>query len=234
MSRAMSVRRLVISLSLIFVCQLAWADEQPLTYDRISLSASASAEVQNDTLVAVLYVQREGSHVTKLADEVNRHIRWAVGRVKQAPGVMLKTLDYHTSPVYRDGKLSAWRVRQSVRLESGNSAQLSTLIGELQEHLAVQSVTPSISPASRQQAENTLIAQAIRAFSSRASLVTQELDRAEYRLVRMEVNTSGRPVQPLPMRTRTMAMSAAAAPPVFEPGTREVQVNVTGTIELQL
>ena len=132
MSRVFSIRRLVIPLLLLPVCQLAWADEQPLTYDRISLSASASVQVENDTLVAVLYAQREGRDPAKLADEVNQHVRWAVDQAKQAAGITLKTLDYHTSPVYRDGKLSAWRVRQSIRLESTDSAQLSTLIGALQ------------------------------------------------------------------------------------------------------
>ena len=227
-------RTLAISLLLMPLCLPAWADEAPLTYDRISLTASASAKVDNDILVAVLYSQREGSDATRLANEVNQHIRWAVNRAKQDSGVSVKTLDYRTNPVYRDGKLSAWRVRQSIRLESGDSARLSALIGELQERLAVQSVTPDMSPASRQGAENTLIGEAIRAFSARASLVTGELGRTEYRLVRMEVRTSGGPVQPLPVRSRAIAMEAAAAPPVLEPGTREVQVTVSGTIELQI
>ncbi len=234
MSSMFSIRSLVICLLLFAAYQLAWADEQPLTYDRISVSASASTQVENDTLVAVLYAQKEGSNAAKLADEVNQHVRWAVERVKQAAGITLRTLDYRTSPVYRDGKLSGWRVRQSIRLESADSAQLSTLIGALQEKLAVQSITHSVSPASRQQAENSLIAEAIRAFNSRASLVTKELDRAEYRLVRMEVNTSDRPIHPPPMHARAMTMKAAAAPPMLEPGTQEVRVTVVGTIELQL
>ena len=234
MSRAFSVRRLVVSLLLFPVCQLVWAEEQPLTYDRISLSANAGTQVENDTLVAVLYAQREGRDPAKLADEVNQQVRWAVERVKQAAGITLRTLDYHTSPVHRDGKLSGWRVRQSIRLESTDSARLSTLIGALQEKLAVQSVSHSISPASRRQAENRLIAEAIGAFNARASLVTKALDRDEYRLVRMEVNTSDRPIYPRPMRARTMSMEAAAAPPVLEPGTQEVRVTVVGTIELQL
>ena len=233
MPRVFSVRSLAMCLFLFQAYQPAWADEQPLTYDRISVSASASAQVENDTLVAVLYAQRDGSSATKLASEVNRNIRWAVERLKQTTDINLKTLDYRTSPVYRDGKLSGWRVRQSIRLESTDSAKLSTLIGELQEKLAVQSITHSVSPASRQAAENRLIAEAIRAFNARASLVAKELDRAEYRLVRMEVNTRDRPIQPPPMRAAAVSMQSAA-PPVLEPGTQEVRVTVVGTIELQL
>ncbi len=234
MFRADVITRTTISLLLAAVCQLSWADEQPRTYDRISLTAHASAEIDNDILVAVLYSQREGRDTAKLSSEVNRHIRWAVTKTKQAAGVSVRTLDYQTNPVYRDGTLSAWRVRQSIRLESSDPAQLSTLIGELQKNLAVLSVTPRLSPASRQQAENTLIAEAIRAFSERASLVTKELQRNEYRLVRMDVQTRADVIRPMPMRSSAVAMETTVAPPVLEPGTRQVEVTVTGTIELQL
>ncbi len=234
MPGAFAISGWTVPFLLLVLCPVAWADERPLTYDRISLSAVASAEVENDILIAVLYSQREGSDTNKLTNEVNRHIRWAVDRAKQAADITVQTLDYNTNPVYRDGKLSAWRVRQSIRLESNDAAKLSTLIGELQERLAVQSITPDVSPASRRRAEDKLIAEAIRAFSARAALVTGELDRDEYRLVRMDVSTSDSPVRPLPMRSRAMVMEAAAAPPALEPGTRKVQVTVTGTIELQL
>ena len=50
---------------------VAAADDKPLTYDRISLQAGASAEVGNDILVAVLFAQREGDNAQELAAEVN-------------------------------------------------------------------------------------------------------------------------------------------------------------------
>ena len=234
MRRALAPHGLKTLLLLVAACHPAWAGEQPLTYDRINLSASASAEVENDILVAVLYSQREGSDTTKLADAVNRDVEWAVQRAKQTPGVSIRTLDYSTNPVYRDGKLTAWRLRQSIRLESDDPARLSRLIGTLQERLAVQSIIPDVSPRSRQRAEDGLISEAILAFTTRAAMVAETLDRKEYRLVRLDVNTRDTPVQPFPARGRVMAMEAAPAPPVLEPGTRKVHVTVTGTIELQL
>ncbi len=234
MRRALTLQGIRTLLLLVAACHLAWAGEQPLTYDRINLSASASADVENDILVAVLYSQREGSDTTKLADAVNRDVGWALQRAKAAPGVSVRTLDYSTNPVYRDGKLTAWRLRQSIRLESNEPARLSTLIGVLQERLAVQSIVPDVSPSSRQRAEDVLISEAILAFNTRAKLVAETLKRAEYRLVRMDINTRDAPVQPFPARGRVMAMEATAAPPVLEPGTRKVHVTVTGTIELQL
>lgn len=208
------------------------ADEPPLTYDRVSLSAGASAEIENDELTAILFAQREGPQVAALADEVNRSVRWGVEHARQVSGVKVQTTDYHTNPVYRDGKLTGWRVRQSLRLESGDAPQLSGLIGELQERLRVQSIGYGLSEQRRKTAEDELVVQAISAFQERAKLVTKQLGRPGYRLVSMDVNTNSQLPRPLGMSAR--AMEAAVAPPVLEAGTATVRVTVTGTIELRL
>jgi predicted secreted protein len=208
------------------------ADEPPLTYDRVSLSASASAEIENDELTAVLFVQREGPQVAALADEVNRSVRWGVERARKLPGVKVQTLDYRTSPVYRDGNLTGWRVRQSVSLESGDATQLSGLIGKLQERLRLQSLGYGLSEQRRKSAEDELVTRAIGAFQERAKLVTGQLGRPGYRLVNMDVNSSGELPRPLGLSARTM--EAAVAPPALEAGTATVRVTVRGTIELRL
>lgn len=221
---------LLLLLALVFPG--AWADEKPLTYDRISLSVTASAQVENNILVAMLYAQREGSQAAKLVDEVNRVVRWGLDLAREAADVKVQTLDYNTRPIYRNQTLTGWRARQSIRLESGDAEQLSKLIGKLQERLSVQSVGYDVSPQLRQGTEDRLIAEAIDAFKNRAGLVTKRMGRSEYRLVRMDVNTVGVPVRPVPMRA--MAMEASAAPPALEAGTQTVRVTVSGTIELQL
>lgn len=227
-----STRYLSPLLLLVLILPAAGADEKPLTYDRISLSVTASAQVANDTLVAVLYAQREGSQAAKLVDEVNRAVRWGLDQAKEMAEVKVQTLDYNTSPIYRNQKLSGWRARQSIRLESADAARLSRLIGTLQEQLSLQSVGYDVSLQLRQGTEDKLIAEAIDAFKNRAEVITARMDRSEYRLVRMDVNTAGAPVRPVPMRA--MAMEAAAAPPALEAGTQKVRVTVSGTIELQL
>ncbi len=216
------------------VAPSTWGNDATRYYDRVNLSVRATQEVDNDTLVAVLYYQREGSDPTALADEVNKTMGSAIKRAKETPDVTVQTIDYQTRPVYRQQTLSGWRVRQSARLESQDSARLSKLIGELQEHLAIESVGYEVSPRKRAENEEALIAEAISAFQERAQLITRQLGRMTYRLVRMDVNTSGAPLRPIPMRTDVRAMAAAVAPPVLEAGTQTVEVTVNGTIELQL
>ncbi len=232
MSKTLLLDRMLLMLMLATVSSGAWPDEQATNYDRISLSASASTEVDNDTMIAVLYHQREGTQANQLADDVNRRLRWAVERSKKVAGVKVKTLDYQTTPVYRDGKLHGWRVRQSIRLESRDSAVLSNLIGELQEQLAVQSMTYSVSPVEREKAETAVIAKAIRAFTDRAAQITGHLNRRDYRLVHIDVSTNDLPIHPRVPSARALAM-AAPPPPAIEPGTQTVRVTVSGTIELE-
>lgn len=208
------------------------AEEMPLTYERINLSASASQQVENDTLVALLYAQREGPNAAKLADEVNQTVRWSVERARQTPQVKVQTLDYRTHPVYQKERLTGWRVRQSIRLESMDAKKLSGLLGQLQERLAVQSIDYTLSPSKLKEVENQLIEEAIKTFQQRADLIATRLKQPEYRLVRMDVQTAG-VHRPMPMGVRTMA-EAAAEPPMLEAGTQTVQVDISGTIELQL
>jgi predicted secreted protein len=210
------------------------ADEDTLTYDRINLGVSAGREVENDTLVAVLYAQEEGNSAAQLADQVNRRIESAVKKAKQTPGIKVQTLDYSTNPVYRKQVLTGWRVRRSIRLESRDSAVLGELIGALQERLSVSNISYTVSPERRKQVEETLISEAITAFTKRAKRVSGELNRPGYRLVEMRINSAGPPIRPRMMRTMAAeGVSFSAAPPVIEAGTQRLEISINGTIELK-
>jgi predicted secreted protein len=205
----------------------------PLTYDRVTLAAAATREVDNDTLVVTLAAQREGGDPGRLADEVNRTVRKALDQARTVEGVRAQTLDYQTTPVYRDQQVVGWRVSQSLRLESEDEARLGTLLGELQKDLAVRSVDYAVSPARRAEAEESLTREALDAFSRRAQLVAQQLGRPGYRLVEIVVETAGEPLpRPMPMAMRAAAM-AEAAPPALEAGTQTVTVTARGTVELE-
>ncbi len=211
---------------------IAWAGDKPLTYDRISLSAEAQREVANDLLTAVLYQEREGSDAARLATEVNRAVEWAVAEAGPVKRIKVRTLEYRTHPLYNKQTLTGWRVRQSIRLESADTSALSALVGKLQKRLAVENIGYKLSPATRTQAENNLIGQAIHSFDKRARLITKQMGRPDYRLVSMDVQTGGMTPRPM-QRGAMMAMSMDAGPSI-KPGTQTVQVQVHGTIELRV
>jgi predicted secreted protein len=211
----------------------AWADTTPLTYDRISLAVTAGEDVENDTLISLMYAQKEGNDPSRLATEVNRLIKNAIEMAKGESAVKVQTMEYNTSPVYRNQVLSGWRVRQSIRLESRDAAALSNLIGRLQADLGVGSISYAVSPERRRGAENELVKSAIADFRQRADMVTEQMGRSGYRLVQMNVNTSGLGPIPVARSSRGMMMAAEAPPPALEAGTRRVEVRVDGTIELK-
>lgn len=225
---------LFMGLTCLFPAGPLIAGDAPIRYDQINLSAQASMEVDNDTLIAVLYAQQEGNDLGALSDQVNRQIRQAVEQAKQEQDVTLQTLGYQTSPIYQQQRLSGWRVRQSIRLESRQSGHLSQLLSRLQPTLALDTMSYAVSTERRQSVEEQLIEQAIDAFQKRAELVTARLGRKAYRLVEMSINTSGQSPQPMRMRASLMSMENAVAAPSLEAGTQTLRVDINGRIELQL
>ncbi len=232
------MRSILFRLTTLFTCLLLanqlLAAEQPPRYDQINLSAEASRETDNDTLIAVLSAQKEGSDPALLSDSVNRLINEAVAQAKQQPEIKLQTLGYQTSPVYQQQRVTGWRVKQSLRLESRNSERLSQLLSQLQGSLALESIGYEVSDARRQAVEETLIKQALDAFQHRAQLVTQQLGRQSYRLVEMTIHNSSQPIQPMHMRASMMSMERSVAAPKIEAGSQTLRVEINGRIELQL
>jgi len=219
-----------LALLLALTAGQAFGDQPTLTYDRINLAVSAGEEIDNDTLSATLFAQQEGKDPAELGRRVNNAIKQAVESAKQHAGIKVQTLDYQTTPIYRNNTLTAWRVRQSIRLESRDAALIARLIGELQAGLSVGSISYDVSPEQRQQLEMGLISQAIQLFRERASLISKAMGHSDYRLVQMDINTGGIAPRPYPMRA--LAMKAESSP-TLEAGTQRLEVHINGTIELK-
>ncbi len=224
------MRRFIPVLLLLLPLQLH-AHETESRYDRINLSASAQQQLQNDTLIATLYAEEEGSDAVQLADSVNKKIRWAVDFIKKHRQIKLQTSAYSTSPVYKNNKIIRWRVRQSITLETRDMTAGSELIGRLQNRLALQSMQFAVSPEARTRADDALISEALSAFERRAKLITEQLKRKRYKIVNINISTSGG-ARPYRSYARAAVMESVAAPAI-EAGEQTVQVNVSGNIELE-
>jgi predicted secreted protein len=219
------------SLALLLAAAPAQAHDAAPTYERVTFAVNAGTEVPNDTLTVVLAAQRDGPSPRRLGAEVNQAMAWALARAKEVPGVQAQTLDYRTQPLYQKGTMSGWRVTQSLRLESQDAATLAELVGALQEQLVVQRVDYEVSRAARKTVEDRLIGEAIAGFQARARLVAEGHGRRGWRLVRLDVTTSGGEPAPVP-RMRAMAAAEAAPPATLEAGTQTLTVTASGEIEL--
>jgi predicted secreted protein len=219
-------------LPLLVALPQAWADSHGPVRNLVSLAARAAEQVDNDLLVVVLYVEHEGPQQAAPADSVNQDMAWALAAAKPVGSVKAQTLDYQTQPVYDDRRISAWRVRQSLRLESLDKDALTGLLGTLQERLAIQTVGYEVSPARREQVEARLIEAAIQAFSARAERVTRSFGRGAYTLVNVNIDTQGGQPVPISYAPRMLAMKAEVADPSLASGVQTIEVAIHGTIEL--
>lgn len=209
------------------------AHDDGLRYNRVNFSESARQEVDNDLLVVVVRAHAEGRDASAPADTVNREMDWAVSLVRAHPDVRTQTLGYSTQPVYEKGKITGWRVQQSLRLESRDSRLLGDLMGQLQARLQVTSVGYQVSDAARREHVETLTAAALARFQARAAQIAKSLGRSRFRIVQLHVD-DGRD-RPMPV-ARGLMMEAAAdasvAPARLEGGTQTLSVDVNGEIEL--
>ena len=216
----------------------AAGDSAPLTYDRISLSVSVEEKVEADLLVAKLAAQREGTDAAELAAEVNGIVAWGLDEAKSESQVEPETLGYTTSPLYTEGTLSGWRVRQEIRLRSSAGAVLGDLVGRLQERLLLQSIGYEISDVRRKEAQQTLIRSGIDAFKARARLIAEQMNQPRHRLVEMNVETDGDRPAPIfrGMAAASPMTEAGGAPPAprILAGKQTIRVHISGVIELQV
>lgn len=228
------IQPLVIALFVaLFATKTVVAHEAPEAYDRINFQVNAAEEVENDTLIVVMYSERSGQKPSTLADEVNRNIGWAVDLAKKSRGIKLQTLNYRQDPLYNNQNISGWRVRQSIRLESADVAVLSELVGEMQRRLSIESIRYAVSPALRDRVESRLIAEALNRFRRRGEQIQIELGRTGYRIVNVDVITSSQSPAPMRMRTSAMMEGSMVTAPSLEPGVQSLSVQVSGTIELE-
>ncbi len=213
----------------------AQADEVRNDAGRVSFQSQAGAEIDNDVMRAVLYVEDEDASPPRLAERVNRALAEAVRTAKAAEGVKVKTGGYNTSPVYDKTRIVRWRARTDLILEGSDFRRVSELVGRLQGALRLGGIDFSVSPEARKKAEDELLATAIGAFRERAARVAEAFGAEGWRVRDVSVNTEGGmpPVPRLMMAARAAMADEAVTPPSVEGGTSRVVVSVSGTVELK-
>lgn len=196
--------------------------------DVVTLETQAHRDVPNDELVAVLAVELHGADPAALARTANTRMAEALKIAATVPAVRLRSGNYQTFPRYdRNQRIESWQVSQELRLESGDFAAATQLIGKLQDRLVVRSMAVRLSPEARRAAEDGLIAEAIAAFRARADRVRAAMKAAGYRIRSLNIGTSsGGP--PRPFEARAMAQQVAV-----EPGESQVTVTASGSIQLR-
>ncbi|NBA97081.1 SIMPL domain-containing protein [Pseudomonas sp. R5(2019)] len=208
--------------------------EEP-RYNQVSLRAEASQEVARDLMIVTLYSEAQNTDPGKLASEITETLNKALGQARQVKDIKLSQGSRNSYPVYdeKGQRIIGWRERAEIRLESTDFAALSKLTGELLQDLKMGGMDFSIAPPTRKASEDALLKQAVEAFKARAQLATEALGGKGYKVVNLNLSSSGypHPYARGPMMKASMADSAPVTPEV-EAGTSQVTLNADGTIEV--
>jgi len=202
--------------------------------DQVNFQVQAGRDVANDRVTAILSATTENRDPAKLAESINTDMNWAVEKLRTRSAIKTQSGSYQTYPVYDDKKIVRWRGRQDLQLESGDVDVLSSVLGDLQERLQIQSLQFSVSPEKRDNVESALIEAALAAFRKRAALISRSLDATDYALVDMSIHTGGmRPPVPVRVEAASLSSRVQSSAPAIEQGTSRLTVQVSGRIQLQ-
>jgi predicted secreted protein len=227
------MRFLLLALLVSPAVALAQTAAPETLFNLITLQAQAEREVPNDLLSATLAAEAEGADPAQLSADVNKAMQAALAAAKSYAAVRARSGNYQTFPIYDKNRITRWRVRQELRLESADFSAATALIGKLQANLVVAGMSLSVSPAARKQAENALIPEALAAFEERARLVRETMKAKGHRMQNLQISASGG-VTPMPYAAmRASGMSASAPAPAIEAGTTRILITVSGTVQLQ-
>jgi predicted secreted protein len=200
----------------------------------VEFQADAQREVANDTLKATLYAELSDANSAQLANTLNRTLADALKSAAEFKTVRARSGGNQTYPVYdRQNKLTGWRGRAEIRIDSRDFAAAAALIGKLQSGMQLAGVSFAVSSELRRQTENELITEAIAAFRARADIVRQSLAGRSYKIRRITLNTGGFAPQPRPYMAARALASAEVAPPPLEGGQSTVTVSASGAIDVE-
>lgn len=227
------MKKSLVLLAGMLLSPLALAEDVP--YNMVSFDASATQDVVNDELITTLEVIEDGSDPTKLTDMVNKKSAMVLDAVKHFKDIKAETSNYHTQPLYNEGKIQSWKVTQQVTLETANFDEMSQLIADISSLANIQSMQFRVSDKQAEIIKRDLLNQAITNFRDKAKQITHQFEHNKYELVSLSVD--GNNFSPMPVMDRAVYMSAQSsskrAPAALSGGTNEISVQVRGTIQFQ-
>ncbi len=197
----------------------------------VELSADASRTAINDLVQATIAAEASGTTPGDLSRQINLSIGDALKKTRTYPSVKAKSGGTSTYPIYgKNGRIESWRMRSEIIIESGETAELSELLGKLQSSLVVSGLVMLPSPETRRKAENEAILDAIELFKNRARLLAEALGKS-YSIRELSVSTGSRIAPPMLRSAKTMIAESASMP--METGESLVTVSVSGKIEVK-
>lgn len=205
----------------------------------LNISATETAQVQQDLLVATVRVERQGKDPKALQDDINKTIKAALEKAKQVASIKISTeqyyvypIDQQVRPVTKDGQQAeaqerVWNGGQSIRLESADAQSVLKLTGELQAMgLTVTNLNYQLSTDMAATTADSLMEKALAKVTAKADRAAKALGRSKSSLLEVSVDSNSQSPQPFMMRAEMAKSASAVSTPSAEPGMTEINLTV--------
>ena len=210
----------------------AAADEPART--KLVLSATATREVEQDTLVGVVSVRVDAATAAAAQAEVNRKMTAAIAKARAVASVRAATGGYRVYQDYdKDGHPRRWIAEQDLRLTTREAGPLLELVGALQaDGLNVNGLTYQLGDEARRTVEDELTVEAIQTLRNRAERVATSLAMRVLAITTLQVGAAPGEPPPRPMFRATVAEAMPGPPPVALPDLETVSASVQAELSL--
>jgi len=202
----------------------------------VSLSATASQDINQDLLAVTLNVTREGSQAAEVQGQLKQVLEAALAEARKSAvpqGMDVRTGAFSMYPRYNNqGRVNGWQGSAQLVLE--DMARIAQVAGKLTA-LNVMGVEYGLSRATRESSESALLAQVVARYRAKAQDVAKAFGMGSFALGEVSVQ-SGEPgfeSRPVPMLKAMRADAVDAAPLPVAPGKGTVSVTVSGSVILQ-
>ncbi|MGB6103815.1 MAG: SIMPL domain-containing protein [Pusillimonas sp.] len=203
-------------------------------WPQATLQAEANAEIAQDTVKITLATELSDATQTAVAEALTKTLQDTMKQAKdQAQGkaeIKISSGNYRIWPMNdKDGKITNWRGRAEILLESTDFVAASELAAAVSDRMPVANLRFSVSPQERAKQEEALLASAAQAFRDRAKALTDAFGFSSYSIKEINLGGSGARYESAP---RMMAASADKAMVPLEGGSEMVSVSINGSIFL--
>jgi len=203
--------------------------------ERLSLTASASAEVTRDVLGIAFSTTRDGPEAAGVQAALKQALDAALAEARKVakPGqVDVQTGSFSLYPRNdpRTGKISGWQGSAELLVEGRDAAAIAQLAGRIST-LGIARVGYSLSREAREKAEGEIASQAISRYRAKAADYAKQFGYGSYVIGEVSINSDEAGPRPVMGLMRMKAAGGDEALPT-EAGKATVTVNVSGSVQL--
>lgn len=214
-----------------------------INYNIVSLNETVSQNIERDMMEVRLMIQEEDTDPARLANTVTQKTNQVLAKIKKNGDFNATLTDRNSYQTNRQNPSNNkktdyfWQEQVTISIKSKNFAELNKLVASVQNVARLQGVTFSVSKEKLKSVEEGLTKEAIEQFRKRATMISKALGGSGYKIVDMNVGSTGG-AMPVSYRNNSVmlkgavAASADMAIPESASGEHELTFGVSGSIQV--